>query len=59
MLADADPESFLLRPLPGDLLALPAEMPRVVDPTPATHAVLAQLKAGETVFEADKLPKAV
>ena len=34
--------------------------PRVailVDPTPATHALLAQLKAGETVYQAGELPK--
>ena len=26
-------------------------------PSPATHAILTVLKAGETVYEADKLPK--
>ena len=26
-------------------------------PTPATHAILAQLKAGETVYQAGELPK--
>ena len=28
-----------------------------VHPSPATHAILAQLKAGETVFQAGELPK--
>mgnify|MGYP003321034513 CR=1 FL=1 len=28
-----------------------------VDPTPATHILLTVLKAGETVYEADKLPQ--
>ena len=28
-----------------------------VAPTPATHANLTQLKAGETLYRADKLPK--
>ena len=28
-----------------------------VEPTPATHAILAQVKAGETVHEAGELPK--
>ena len=27
------------------------------EPAPATHAILTQLKAGETVYQADKLPK--
>ena len=27
------------------------------EPTPATHAILAQLKAGETVYQAGELPK--
>ena len=27
------------------------------DQTPATHAILPQLKAGETVYQADELPK--
>ena len=27
-----------------------------VEPTPATHAILTQLKAGEAVYQADKLP---
>ena len=26
-------------------------------PTPATHAILTQLKAGETVYQVDKLPQ--
>ena len=29
----------------------------MVEPTPATHAILAQLKAGETVYQAGELPK--
>ena len=28
-----------------------------VHPSPATHAILAQLKAGETVYQAGELPK--
>ena len=28
-----------------------------VRPTPATHAILTVLKAGETVYQADALPK--
>ena len=30
---------------------------RAVEPSPATHAILAQLKAGETVYQAGELPK--
>ena len=29
----------------------------MVNPTPATHAILAQLKTGETVYQAGELPK--
>ena len=30
---------------------------KMVAPSPATHAILAQLKAGETVYQAGELPK--
>ena len=32
-------------------------MGRIVHPSPATHAILAQLKAGETVYQTGELPK--
>ena len=37
-------------------LTFQADAPSVL-PTPATHAISAQLKAGETVFQAGELPK--
>ena len=47
-----------------DLAQVPVEYrdpalpePITVQPTSATHAILTQLKAGETVFQADKLSK--
>ena len=36
---------------------VPSALVRSVRPSPATHAILAQLKAGETVHQAGELPK--
>ena len=41
----------------GGMGAIRAEDMPKCQPTPATHAILAQLKAGETVYQAGELPK--
>ena len=42
---------------PGPVRAEPELLPRAAGPTPATHAILTQLKAGDTVHQAGELPK--
>ena len=43
------------RATPSSAMAIPAAAP----PTPATHAILTVLEAGDTVYQADKLPEAL
>ena len=57
LLADAE-ATWVAVPQPtAGPTPVPSPVPTAVPPTPATHAILTRLKAGDTVHQAGELPK--